>query len=1658
MSLYSVFDAALPIALTVLIQTSLLAFVAVMLTIGLRRRHVECSVVCLWAFVFCAAIPPLAFSLRGTIDDSHRWVVLISSASPNRDFGANGYQSDATSTGGDSTRMLDPRPEVDVDESDEAPVESTDVTSNELLAVSGGTTSIQMTESVPSPEVLPTTDSIKSTKLRTSGDSESTSQGSSLINTGLLGRLFVTTWLAGLLAMVARTCVYARRVRGLLVLATPVQVDWALQIVDEIAERTGLNRSPRLLTSPYYPAPFVIGIIRPTIVVPEFIVDTEDREMLVGVVAHEIGHVKRGDLMSVHLQRFVQQLHWINPLIYLLGMRANRVREEICDNHAIQFSSPAGYSATLLRLAEHVTRSGANRSIAEMPLSILGSRWRLETRVADLLHPHRRTATRLGWPAAMMWTAMISVFAIVICHVVVATSLPAQGTPETPSQEADSDAEQLLQIVLQRSQNWTGKRSDSLRSLRYDYVLGARRQTLEMARGISKVPRSRWEGTTLSTGIHWLVNHPSQFDIQIQTNVPDAKDKNIVRLICRASDPASSIQLAIGNGIEGTWNGYFSHGADQLVLDIDRDRMLPVREQLQSTTITYGDWHRVDDDHSVPGVVTVHRQDMHWEMHFDWVGDAVWLMRYTERGVGSGNSIIARTENVRVNDADVTRKLSSKERQRETSLQPVRDLMAHNRIWLQPKLNVAKSLSYTFHTERENIKESCYLDDQGYAVFEVTDDAEGKSEGTGKRMVALPDGSWATGKRSQSYLYWKQPGDRSRSEPFGRQIQHYGCRGCQIDLPLFRLGALPGDVGAVRSSGTWDGTDCDVIMLSGLGRNAKLGAGTMLAFTSWSYVHSIYPATDTLYIDPHRHVPIHETIRGSRDRVFEIDYRDWKEVSSGQWIPMSIRIESDDYFACEYRFQLIENRHWMLKEVTSWFDPDNKSRGVVVDVKADEPSMLWDDAQRQISRTKELFAVTEEADAQFEVKQAELKSTRIEFGRWTKLDGLDLILTVSSPLGLAIKVRTQPSPATELLPVLLFDPRGRMVECGTVTLQESEGVWAGMLNLGTIDATEIASIAVGGRSGPQSNVVETFDANLGDSMAMRVADRDNKRTRVAEFKLERAEDGLFQAQAKVVSIDGPKGFPVFVDIALFDQHGQYISAGRAVESFLVKGEPDIHDVRVSLPLTTPVTAPVRVAISVRNGPTTTAPVGSTWGQFIGFRDVAVETVDLLSSEDPDCHEVAINRIRKQLADGVIDKECFERPRDRERLADRKQLRADLLRPVAHLLTTMLQAHTDAQLARDVARLVGHSGERESVGALLPLLDSSDDATKTVASVALAMLGDDSGYESLPPLLQDSSDSDTTDREVWRRRESLEKDVLIALATLNSERSITLLGQTLMKELNALELGTDAKGRTVIKTPQQRARRIMAIARQTDDSITPWLSKAVEYFDSHPEVGDVFDQSLLATALLAHGDATRDIIADQIRNCRLPYIYQIKETRNPYFLAAIGDMMRNPQATSWMFQKGVDYLWNLGSPEAKSLLNEIYRRDAAPDLDAKMRLGQCLVYFGDKRGLSDALAVMAKTYSDNEAAPVAEDLEDQREMVDDILRRASRDMILDVVGSSIESNDVATCRAIVAFLARAGTLPPKVEAAVREWANGDDARLNIEARKLLESRLLWVNAE
>ncbi len=123
-----------------------------------------------------------------------------------------------------------------------------------------------------------------------------------------------------------------------------------------IAQRMGLRRVPPLRVSTSAQTPQTGGIVRPYIVLPHWAV-AMPVESLDILLAHELAHVKRRDVLVNGVQALVQALLWWNPLVWWLNRRIREEREFCCDDLVLArgIADGVAYSKTLVRVAERVS-------------------------------------------------------------------------------------------------------------------------------------------------------------------------------------------------------------------------------------------------------------------------------------------------------------------------------------------------------------------------------------------------------------------------------------------------------------------------------------------------------------------------------------------------------------------------------------------------------------------------------------------------------------------------------------------------------------------------------------------------------------------------------------------------------------------------------------------------------------------------------------------------------------------------------------------------------------------------------------------------------------------------------------------------------------------------------------------------------------------------------------------------------------------------------------------------------------------------------------------------------------------------------------------------------------------------------------------------------
>lgn len=96
-------------------------------------------------------------------------------------------------------------------------------------------------------------------------------------------------------------------------------------------------------------SPFIAGLLRPAIYIPEAMKSPADRRH---VVIHECVHMERGDLITRPFERLIADIFWFSPFAWTIRRELDFWREAVCDEIAAERSGdPIGYARTLARAA-----------------------------------------------------------------------------------------------------------------------------------------------------------------------------------------------------------------------------------------------------------------------------------------------------------------------------------------------------------------------------------------------------------------------------------------------------------------------------------------------------------------------------------------------------------------------------------------------------------------------------------------------------------------------------------------------------------------------------------------------------------------------------------------------------------------------------------------------------------------------------------------------------------------------------------------------------------------------------------------------------------------------------------------------------------------------------------------------------------------------------------------------------------------------------------------------------------------------------------------------------------------------------------------------------------------------------------------------------------
>jgi beta-lactamase regulating signal transducer with metallopeptidase domain len=211
-------------------------------------------------------------------------------------------------------------------------------------------------------------------------------------------------WSAGVVIYLGIALGKAARIQGWLAKhRTEPDLELECEFV-EMVRAIGIRARPRLGMIRGLSQPFVWGVWRGGIYLPDGFGRQGDASQRKMIVAHELAHVLRGDAFVNFGQVLLQALFWFHPLVWWLNRRIREEREKCCDETAIAalHADSREYGAAILdRLANWHEPAAPSSSLA-----IAGGARELEDRLASILVPGRRFRCR-PTPAGLALLVMV---------------------------------------------------------------------------------------------------------------------------------------------------------------------------------------------------------------------------------------------------------------------------------------------------------------------------------------------------------------------------------------------------------------------------------------------------------------------------------------------------------------------------------------------------------------------------------------------------------------------------------------------------------------------------------------------------------------------------------------------------------------------------------------------------------------------------------------------------------------------------------------------------------------------------------------------------------------------------------------------------------------------------------------------------------------------------------------------------------------------------------------------------------------------------------------------------------------------------------------------------------------------------------------------------
>jgi len=252
-----------------------------------------------------------------------------------------------------------------------------------LVEATGMPTTIA--EALPvSSSILPTPDDDASENLPDTTSDKSRSETSS-IQTLSARTILMFVWVGGMLCVWAAVGWRYLRVVQLIRAADLFDEGPAPIALAQIAIDLQLRRAPELRVTREATSPFLFGVFRPTIVLPETLLDRLSATDLPAVLTHELIHYQRRDTWIGWLQVVASSLCWFHPLVWWANRQLRHERECVCDEAVLRLGqvTPEQYGECIF---QSIAASRGRSLVAGSLVGVFERGAKLQNRLEDVMN------------------------------------------------------------------------------------------------------------------------------------------------------------------------------------------------------------------------------------------------------------------------------------------------------------------------------------------------------------------------------------------------------------------------------------------------------------------------------------------------------------------------------------------------------------------------------------------------------------------------------------------------------------------------------------------------------------------------------------------------------------------------------------------------------------------------------------------------------------------------------------------------------------------------------------------------------------------------------------------------------------------------------------------------------------------------------------------------------------------------------------------------------------------------------------------------------------------------------------------------------------------------------------------------------------------------